>query len=128
ATNVLAGETPNPTPKFGQNRVGDPRWNVSGCENTPTCSITSLNPGTVYRIPFSQGTATWAPGDYLTLEPSNDASYPYAVKQYTSSGVLKTSLGKGRILNISANAFLLEGDDRNTGQVYGANTLVAGPM
>ncbi|MEB3258126.1 MAG: autotransporter outer membrane beta-barrel domain-containing protein [Cyanobacteriota bacterium] len=128
APNVLAGETPNPTPKFGQNRVGDPRWNVGGCENTPTCSITSLNPGTVYKIPFSQGSASWAPGDYLTLEPSNDSGYPYVVNQYSSTGALKTSLGKGRILNISANAFLLEGNDRNTGQVYGSNTLIAGPM
>ena len=41
--------------KFGRNQIADSQWNVSACLNTTTCQIYSKQPGTMYRIPWTNG-------------------------------------------------------------------------
>jgi GH25 family lysozyme M1 (1,4-beta-N-acetylmuramidase) len=86
--------------KFGQYQIADSQWDVSACLYTTTCQIHSKNPGTAYKIPWWSGQVQWAAGDYVKLESSGDPNYPYVARQYSSTGVLKETLGTGKIINM----------------------------
>lgn len=108
--------------KFGQYQVADSQWNVSSCLNTDTCQIYSKNPGTAYKIPWTSGQISWAAGDYIKFELSNDSSYPYLAKQYDSSGNVKATVGTGKIVNMGPDYFFFVGNDNNTGQLFSGSS------
>lgn len=87
--------------KFGQYQIADSQWNVSACTTTATCQIYSKVPGVAYKIPFTSGSLSWAAGDYVAFTATGDATNPWEAKQYTSSGVLKATMGTGHIAHIS---------------------------
>jgi len=108
--------------KFGQYQIADSQWNVSACLNTTTCQIYRKNPGTAYKIPWTSGQVQWAAGDYVKLEPSGNASFPYVAKQYSSNGTLKSTLGTGKIVNMGPDYFFFVGNDNNTGQLFSGSS------
>jgi hypothetical protein len=108
--------------KFGQYQIADSQWNTSACLNTTTCQIYSKQPGTAYKIPWWQGQVQWAAGDYVKLELSGDQNYPYIARQYTSAGVLKETLGTGKIVNMGPDYFFFVGNDDNTGQLFSGSS------
>jgi hypothetical protein len=108
--------------KFGQYQLADSQWNVSACLNTTTCQIYSKNPGTAYKIPWWSGQVQWAAGDYVKLESSGDPNYPYVARQYSSTGVLKETLGTGKIVNMGPDYFFFVGNDDNTGQLFSGSS------
>ena len=108
--------------KFGQYQIADSQWDVSACLYTTTCEIYSKQPGTAYKIPYTIGQVQWATGDYVKLELSGDPNYPYVAKQYTSAGVLKETLGTGKIVNMGPNYFFFVGNDNNTGQLFSGSS------
>lgn len=108
--------------KFGQYQIADSQWNVSACLYTTTCQIYSKNPGTAYKIPWTSGQVSWATGDYVKFELSNDPSYPYIAKQYSSTGTLKSTLGTGKIVNMGPDYFFFVGNDNNTGQLFSGSS------
>jgi hypothetical protein len=95
---------------------------LSACLNTTTCQIYSKNPGTAYKIPWWSGQVQWAAGDYVKLEPSGDPNYPYVARQYSSTGVLKETLGTGKIVNMGPDYFFFVGNDNNTGQLFSGSS------
>ena len=103
--------------KFGRYQIADSQWNVNACLNTTTCEIYSKNPGTAYKIPWTNGQVVWAAGDYVQFELSGNGSFPYTAKQYSSAGVVKSTLGSGKIVNMGADYFFFVGSDNNTGQL-----------
>jgi len=112
--------------KFGQSQIADSQWNVNACLNTTTCQIYSKQPGTVYKIPWTSGQLSWAAGDYVQFELSGNASFPYLAKQYNSSGVLKATMGTGKIVNMGPDYFFFVGSDNNTGQLFSGSSGMSG--
>lgn len=108
--------------KFGQYQIADSQWNVSACLNTTTCQIYSKNPGVAYKIPWTSGQVQWAAGDYVKFDLSGNGSFPYTAKQYTSAGVLKSTLGNGKIVNMGPDYFFFVGSDNNTGQLFSGSS------
>jgi hypothetical protein len=108
--------------QFGQYQIADSQWNVSACLYTTTCEIYSKQPGTAYKIPWYTGQVQWAAGDYVKLELSGDPNYPYVARQYSSTGVLKETLGTGKIVNMGPDYFFFVGNDDNTGQLFSGSS------
>jgi hypothetical protein len=108
--------------KFGQYQIADSQWNVNACLNTTTCQIYSKNPGVAYKIPWTSGQVQWAAGDYVKFDLSGNGSFPYTAKQYTSAGVLKSTLGNGKIVNMGPDYFFFVGSDNNTGQLFSGSS------
>jgi hypothetical protein len=108
--------------QFGQYQIADSQWNVSACLYTTTCEIYSKQPGTAYKIPWYNGQVQWAAGDYVKLELSGDPNYPYVARQYSSTGVLKETLGTGKIVNMGPDYFFFVGNDDNTGQLFSGSS------
>jgi hypothetical protein len=111
--------------QFGQYQIADSQWNVNACLNTTTCQIYSKQPGTAYKIPWYNGQVQWAAGDYVKLELSGDPNYPYVARQYSSTGVLKETLGTGKIVNMGPDYFFFVGNDNNTGQLFSGSSGMA---
>ena len=108
--------------KFGRYQIADSQWNVNACLNTTTCQIYSKNPGTAYKIPWTSGQVQWAAGDYVKFDLSGNGSFPYTAKQYTSAGVLKSTLGNGKIVNMGPDYFFFVGSDNDTGQLFSGSS------
>jgi len=108
--------------KFGQSQIADSQWNVNACLNTTTCQIYSKQPGTAYKIPWSNGQLSWASGDYVKFSASGNGSFPYTAIQYTSAGAVKTTLGDGKIVNMGPDYFFFVGSDNNTGQLFSGSS------
>ena len=105
--------------KFGQYQVADSQWNVYACTQTATCQIYSKNPGTAYKIPWTDGQIVWAPGDYIQFQPfTKDPNNPWLAVQYSSNGVGKTNIGIGHIINMGPDYFFFVGYDNDTGQLF----------
>ena len=104
--------------KFGRYQIADSQWNVSACMYTNTCQIYSKNPGTAYKIPWTSGQLAWATGDYVAFVATGNATNPWNAIQYNSSGVQKSVMGTGRIINMGADYFFFVGNDNNTGQLF----------
>lgn len=112
--------------KFGRYQVADTQWNVSACMYTATCQIYSKQPGVAYKIPWTSGQLSWATGDYIKFEASGNSSYPYTAKQYNSAGVLKATMGTGKVLNAGSDYFFFIGSDNNTGQLFSGTVGMSG--
>jgi hypothetical protein len=123
ANSVWAGMTDI---KFGQSQIADSQWNVSACLNTTTCQIYSKNPGTAYRIPWTNGKLSWAAGDYVKFSLSGNGSFPYTATQFTSAGAVKSVMGNGKIVNIGQDYFFFVGSDNNTGQLFSGSSGMIG--
>ena len=108
--------------KFGQSQIADSQWNVNACLNTTTCQIYSKNPGTAYKIPWTSGQVSWASGDYVQFSTNGNASFPYTATQYTSAGIVKATLGNGKIVNMGPDYFFFVGSDNNTGQLFSGSS------
>ena len=105
--------------KFGAAQIADSQWNVYACTQTATCQIYSTNPGTAYKIPWTDGQIQWAPGDYIQFQPyTKDPANPWLAVQYGSNGVGKTNMGLGHIINMGNDFFFFVGSDNNTGQLF----------
>jgi hypothetical protein len=105
--------------KFGASQIADSQWNVYACTQTATCQIYSTNPGTAYKIPWTDGQIQWAPGDYIQFQPyTKDPANPWLAVQYGSNGVGKTNMGLGHIINMGNDFFFFVGSDNNTGQLF----------
>lgn len=117
--------------KFGRYQIADSQWNVSACMQTSTCQIYSTNPGTAYKIPWTNGQIAWATGDYIAFVKTGNATNPYNAIQYGSNGVQKAVMGTGRIINMGVDAsgkalFFFVGNDNNTGQLFSQNAGLTG--
>jgi hypothetical protein len=104
--------------KFGQAQIADSQWNVQACTQTATCQIYSKNPGTVYKIPWTNGQLTWATGDYVAFAATGNSTNPWNAIQYNSSGTQKAVMGTGHIINMGNDYFFFVGNDNNTGQLF----------
>jgi hypothetical protein len=104
--------------QFGQAQIADSQWNVSSCMNTTTCQIYSKNPGTAYKIPWTNGQLSWSTGDYVKFVATGNVTNPYNAIQYTSAGVQKAVMGTGHIINMGTDYFFFVGNDNNTGQLF----------
>ena len=111
--------------KFGRYQIADSQWNVNACLNTTTCQIYSKQPGTAYKIPWTNGQVVWAAGDYVQFELSGNGSFPYTAKQYSGAGAVKSTLGSGKIVNMGADYFFFVGSDNNTGQLFSGSSGMA---
>ena len=112
--------------KFGQSQIADSQWNVNACLNTTTCQIYSKNPGTAYKIPWTSGQVSWASGDYVKFSTSGNGSFPYTAIQYNSDGIVKATLGNGKIVNMGPDYFFFVGSDNNTGQLFSGSSGMSG--
>ena len=108
--------------KFGQSQIADSQWNVSACLNTTTCQIYSKQPGTMYKIPWSNGTWNWQAGQYVQFATTGNGSYPYEGKVYNSNGTLAGTIGTGKIVNMGPDYFFFVGNDNNTGQLFSGSS------
>ncbi len=108
--------------KFGQSQIADSQWNVSACLNTTTCQIYSKQPGTMYKIPWTNGQWSWQSGQYVQFSLTGNASYPYEGKVYNSNGTLAGTIGTGKIVNMGPDYFFFVGNDNNTGQLFSGST------
>jgi hypothetical protein len=108
--------------KFGRYQIADSQWNVNACLNTTTCQIYSKQPGTAYKIPWTNGQVQWAAGDYVKFDLSGNGSHPYTAKQYDSAGNIKSTLGNGKVVNMGADYFFFVGSDNNTGQLFSGSS------
>jgi hypothetical protein len=113
------------TIKFGRYQIADSQWDTYACLNTTTCNITSKQPGTAYKIPWSNGQVVWATGDYVKFDLSGNGSFPYTAKQYNSAGTVKSTLGNGKIVNMGPDYFFFVGSDNNTGQLFSGSSGMA---
>jgi hypothetical protein len=104
--------------KFGRYQIADSQWNVSACMYSATCQIYSKNPGTAYKIPWTNGQLSWATGDYVAFVPTGNSTNPFNAIQYSANGTQKAVMGSGRIINMGANYFFFVGNDNNTGQLF----------
>lgn len=110
--------------KFSRYQIADvPSWNVSNCTTTTTCEINLKNPGTAYRIPFSNGQVDWQSGQYVAFVPSGDSSYPLAMTLFNADGSVAETLGTGRVLTAGQDEagdsyFFFIGNDEWTGQLF----------
>mgnify|MGYP006280840957 CR=1 FL=1 len=85
---------------------------------TTTCQIYSKNPGTAYKIPWTNGQLSWASGDYVAFTATGNSTNPWNAIQYNSSGVQKAVMGTGHIINMGTDFFFFVGNDNNTGQMF----------
>jgi len=108
--------------KFGQSQIADSQWNVSACLNTTTCQIYSKQPGTMYKIPWSNGTWNWQAGQYVQFATTGNGSYPYEGKVYNSNGTQAGTIGTGKIVNMGPDYFFFVGNDNNTGQLFSGSS------
>jgi len=108
--------------KFGQSQIADSQWNVNACLNTTTCQIYSKQPGTMYKIPWYNGTWSWQAGQYVQFATTGNGSYPYEGKVYNSNGTLAGTIGIGKIVNMGPDYFFFVGSDNNTGQLFSGST------
>ena len=108
--------------KFGRYQIADSQWNVNACLNTTTCQIYSKQPGTMYKIPWFNGTWSWQSGQYVQFELTGNASYPYEGKVYNSNGTLAGTIGTGKIVNMGPDYFFFVGNDNNTGQLFSGSS------
>jgi len=108
--------------KFGQSQIADSQWNVNACLNTTTCQIYSKQPGTMYKIPWSNGTWSWQTGQYVKFAATGNGSYPYEGKVYNSNGTLAGTIGTGKIVNMGPDYFFFVGSDNNTGQLFSGSS------
>ena len=108
--------------KFGQSQIADSQWNVSACLNTTTCQIYSKQPGTMYKIPWFNGTWSWQAGQYVQFATTGNGSYPYEGKVYNSNGTLAGTIGTGKIVNMGPDYFFFVGNDNNTGQLFSGSS------
>ena len=108
--------------KFGRYQIADSQWNVSACLNTTTCQIYSKQPGTMYKIPWFNGTWSWQSGQYVQFGLTGNASYPYEGKVYNSNGTLAGTIGTGKIVNMGPDYFFFVGNDNNTGQLFSGSS------
>lgn len=108
--------------KFGQSQIADSQWNVNACLNTTTCQIYSKQPGTMYKIPWTNGQWAWQAGQYVQFSLSGNASFPYEGKVYNSNGTLAGTIGTGKIVNMGPNYFFFVGNDNNTGQLFSGSS------
>ena len=113
------------TIKFGRYQIADSQWDTYACLNTTTCNIYSKQPGTAYKIPWSNGQVSWATGDYVKFDLSGNGSFPYTAKQYDSAGNVKSTLGNGKIVNMGPDYFFFVGSDNNTGQLFSGSSGMA---
>ena len=112
--------------KFGQAQIADSQWNVSACTQTATCQIYSTNPGTAYKIPWTNGQLTWATGDYVAFAATGNATNPWNAVQYNSSGTQKAVMGTGHIINMGNDYFFFVGNDNDTGQLFSMTSGLSG--
>ena len=108
--------------KFGQSQIADSQWNVNACLNTTTCQIYSKQPGTMYKIPWSNGTWSWQAGQYVKFAATGNGSFPYEGKVYNSNGTLAGTIGTGKIVNMGPDYFFFVGSDNNTGQLFSGSS------
>jgi len=108
--------------KFGQSQIADSQWNVNACLNTTTCQIYSKQPGTMYKIPWTNGQWAWQAGQYVQFSLTGNASYPYEGKVYNSNGTLAGTIGTGKIVNMGPDYFFFVGNDNNTGQLFSGSS------
>ena len=108
--------------KFGQSQIADSQWNVNACLNTTTCQIYSKQPGTMYKIPWFNGTWSWQAGQYVQFATTGNGSYPYEGKVYNSNGTLAGTIGTGKIVNMGPDYFFFVGNDNNTGQLFSGSS------
>lgn len=108
--------------KFGRYQIADSQWNVSACLNTTTCQIYSKQPGTMYKIPWYNGTWSWQAGQYVQFGLTGNASYPYEGKVYNSNGTLAGTIGTGKIVNMGPDYFFFVGNDNDTGQLFSGSS------
>ena len=104
--------------KFGRAQIADSQWNVQACTQTATCQIYSKNPGTVYRIPWTNGQLSWATGDYVAFVATGNGTNPWNAIQYSANGTQKSVMGTGHIINMGNDYFFFVGNDNNTGQLF----------
>jgi hypothetical protein len=104
--------------KFGQAQIADSQWNVSACTQTATCQIYSKNPGTAYKIPWTNGQLSWAAGDYVAFATTGNSTNPFNAVQYSANGTQKAVMGTGHIINMGSDYFFFVGNDNNTGQLF----------
>ena len=104
--------------KFGQAQIADSQWNVQSCTQTSTCQIYSKNPGTAYKIPWTNGQLSWAAGDYVAFAATGNSTNPFNAVQYAANGTQKAVMGTGHIVNMGSDYFFFVGNDNNTGQLF----------
>lgn len=104
--------------KFGQYQVADSQWNTGACLYTTTCQIYSKNPGTMYKIPWTNGQWQWQTGQYVQFSLTGDSANPYEGKVYNGNGSLAGTIGTGHIINMGPDYFFFVGNDNNTGQLF----------
>ena len=138
--------------KFGQAQIADSQWNVSSCMYTATCQIYSKNPGTAYKIPWTNGQLTWAAGSYVKFDANivqtgshcsfwnvfgicigsqipdygRSTTNPWLAKQYNADGTLRATMGAGHIINMGNDFFFFVGSDNNTGQLFSMTSGMSG--
>ena len=138
--------------KFGQYQIADSQWNTSACLYTATCQIYSKQPGTAYKIPWTNGQLSWAAGNYVKFEANivqtgshcsfwnvfgvcigswipdygQSTTNPWLAKQYNSDGTVKTTMGAGHIINMGNDFFFFVGSDNNTGQLFSMTSGMVG--
>ena len=138
--------------KFGQAQIADTQWNVSACMYTNTCQIYSKQPGTAYKIPWTNGQLTWAAGSYVKFEANivqtgshcsfwnvfnicigswipdygRSTTNPWLAKQYNADGTVRATMGAGHIINMGNDFFFFVGSDNNTGQLFSMTTGMVG--
>ena len=104
--------------KFGRAQIADSQWNVQACTQTATCQIYSKNPGTAYKIPWTNGQLSWATGDYVAFVATGNGTNPWNAIQYSANGTQKSVMGTGHIINMGNDYFFFVGNDNNTGQLF----------
>ena len=104
--------------KFGQAQIADSQWNVQACTQTATCQIYSKNPGTAYKIPWTNGQLSWATGDYVAFVATGNGTNPWNAIQYSANGTQKSVMGTGHIINMGNDYFFFVGNDNDTGQLF----------
>ena len=121
ASDVFAGSVAS---GFSQQMVANASyWDPTACESASTCNVGLVTPGQMYLIPYEDGQVDWAKGDYVQLEKSTDSSFPYVLKQFDSNNQLKKNIGTGRVLHLTEDYFLFEGNDQDTGAIFGATDI-----
>jgi hypothetical protein len=112
--------------KFGRYQIADSQWNVSACTQTATCQIYSKSPGTMYKIPWTNGQWAWQTGQYVQFALTGNGTNPYEGKVYNSNGTQAGTIGTGHIINMGPDYFFFVGSDNNTGQLFSGSTGMSG--
>lgn len=117
--------------QFGQYQIADSQWNVSACMYTATCEIYSTSPGTMYKIPWTNGQWAWSSGQYVKFVASGNSNYPWTGNVYNSDGTVAGTIGTGKVINMGTTLdnksfFFFMGSDNNTGQLFSTNVGMTG--